>query len=159
VPIGGCVKVRHRCVESNPLNAFGKGDYGPSGEDVRSRFVLAGFHVRGGFELTALVQAESARPFTLTTPVDFNGLGDPANNRAVANGVQTSLDQFRGTPYIQIDMRVTRPFKIGETLMIKPLHRVLQSVQSQQPRQQLRRRRVRIPSTSKRSRKRHGFLP
>ncbi len=34
----------------NPLNAFGPGDYGPSGEDVTHRFVLAGtFYVPGWF--------------------------------------------------------------------------------------------------------------
>ncbi len=105
----------------NPLNAFAKGDYGPSGEDVRSRFVLSGvFYVPGGFQLTTLMQVESARPFTLTTPADVNGLGDPANNRAVVNGVQTTLDEFRGTPYIQVDLRVSRPFKIREGLVINP---------------------------------------
>jgi hypothetical protein len=98
----------------NPLQPFGKGDYGPSGEDVRHRFVLAGtFHAPGGFEVSLLGQAESARPFTLTTPVDVNGLGDPLDDRAVINGVQTSLDQFRGAPYFQVDMRVARPFSIG----------------------------------------------
>ena len=105
----------------NPLNAFGPGDYGPSGESVSSRFSLAGVvYVPGGFQVTTLVQAESARPITLTTPVDVNGLGDPTNNRAVINGVQTSLDQFRGTPYVQVDLRVTRPFKVRERWQILP---------------------------------------
>ncbi len=105
----------------NPLNPFGKGDYGPSGEDVRHRFVLAGtLHLPGGIELTTLTQAESARPFTLTTPVDVNGLGDPLNDRAVVNGVQTSLDQFRGTPYIQVDLRISRPFTIHDRWSIRP---------------------------------------
>ena len=95
----------------NPLNPFGLGDYGPSGEDVRHRLVLAGtIHAPGGFQLALLGQAESARPFTLTTPVDVNGLGDSLDDRAVVNGVQTSLDQFRGTPYMQVDLRVARPF-------------------------------------------------
>ncbi|HEV2182645.1 MAG TPA: carboxypeptidase regulatory-like domain-containing protein, partial [Candidatus Acidoferrales bacterium] len=99
----------------NPLNAFAKGDYGPSGEDVRHRLVIAGiFRTPGGFEISTLSQFESARPFTITTPVDVNGVGDALNDRAVINGVQTTMDQFRGTPYIQIDMRVSRPFKIGE---------------------------------------------
>jgi hypothetical protein len=94
----------------NPLHAFGPGDYGPSGEDARHRFVLAGtFYAPGGFTLTTLTQAESARPFTMTTPADVNGLGDSGNNRAVVNGVQTGLDQFRGTPYVQVDLRVSRP--------------------------------------------------
>jgi len=99
----------------NPTNAFGHGDYGPSGEDVLHRFVLAGtLRLPAGFELTFLSQAESARPFTMTTPADVNGLGDPVNNRAVVNGVQTQLDEFRGTPYIQTDLRVSRPFVFRE---------------------------------------------
>jgi hypothetical protein len=105
----------------NPLNPFGPGDYGPSGEDVTSRFTLAGLvYVPGGFQISTLIQAESARPITLTTPVDVNGLGDPTNDRAVVNGVQTTLDQFRGTPYIQVDLRVSRPFKTGERWQITP---------------------------------------
>jgi hypothetical protein len=99
----------------NPFNAFGKGDYGPSGENVTDRAVLAGvWHAPGGFEVSVLSQAESARPFTLTTPVDVNGFGDTLDDRAVVNGVQTTLDEFRGTPYIQTDMRVSRPFSFGE---------------------------------------------
>lgn len=105
----------------NPLDAFAKGDYGPSGEDVRHRFVLAGtWHAPGGFEVTALSQAESARPFTLTTPQDVNGLGDTFDDRAVINGVQTALDQFRGAPYIQMDLRVSRPFRFRESARATP---------------------------------------
>ena len=50
-----------------------------------------------------MTQVESARPITITT----------ADNsaRISVNGVPTSLDEFRGTPYIQMDLRVTRPFK------------------------------------------------
>ena len=49
------------------LDAFGPGDYGPSGEDVRHRFVLAGtVHIPGGFELSTVNQVESARPITIT---------------------------------------------------------------------------------------------
>jgi hypothetical protein len=95
------------------LNAFGQGDYGPSGEDVRHRFVLAGtLHLPGGFELSTINQLESARPITITN----------ANNtdRVYVNGVYTSLDEFRGRPYIQSDMRVTRPFKINERWRVDP---------------------------------------
>ncbi len=105
----------------NPLKPFAPGDYGPSGEDVTSRFTLAGVvYVPGGFELSTLFQAETGRPITLTTPVDVNGFGDPTNDRAVVNGVQTTLDQFRGTPYVQLDLRVTRPFKVAERWQILP---------------------------------------
>ena len=90
--------------------------------EVTHRFVLAGtFYVPGGFELTTITQVESARPFTLTTPVDVNGFGDSANNRAVINGRQTTLDQFRGTPYIQADLRVSRPFKFQERWSVIPV--------------------------------------
>jgi len=91
----------------NPLDAFGPGDYGPSGEDVRQRFVLAGsWHAPWGIEVSGLSQAESARPFTITTADN--------RERISIDGVPTVLDQFRGTPYIQTDLRVSRPWKFGE---------------------------------------------
>jgi len=105
----------------NPLQAFAKGDYGPSGENVTHRFVLAGtLHLWGGVELTTLSQAESARPFTMTTPVDVNGFGDAIDDRAVVNGVQTAMDQFRGTPYVQVDLRASRPFTVHERFRFVP---------------------------------------
>jgi Carboxypeptidase regulatory-like domain/TonB dependent receptor len=95
------------------LNAFGPGDYGPSGEDVRHRFVLAGiFHIPGGFELSTINQVESARPITITNADN--------TDRIYVNGAYTSLDQFRGTPYIQSDLRVTRPIKINERWQADP---------------------------------------
>jgi hypothetical protein len=97
----------------DPLNPFGPGDYGPSGEDVRHRFVLAGtVYIPGGFELTTLMQAESARPFTITTADN--------SQRISVNGKPTALDAFRGTPYIQMDLHVTRPFKFGEGWEVRP---------------------------------------
>ena len=94
----------------DPLNPFGPGDYGPSGEDVTDRFVLAGtLHIPGGIELTTITQAESARPITLTTPV---------GTRAVINGAESTLDEFRGTPFIQADIRVSRPFKFDRWSII-----------------------------------------
>jgi len=97
----------------DPFNAFAPGDYGPSGEDVRHRFVVAGtVNIPGGFELTTLTQAESARPYTITN----------ANNsgRISVNGVPTRLDEFRGTPYIQMDLRVSRPIKFGDRWQVLP---------------------------------------
>ncbi|MGA2131295.1 MAG: carboxypeptidase regulatory-like domain-containing protein [Bryobacteraceae bacterium] len=105
----------------NPLHAFAKGDYGPSGENVTDRAVIAGtWQGPGGFQLALMGQAESARPFTLTTPVDVNGFGDTLDDRAVVNGVQTGMDEFRGKPYIQFDMRVSRPINFGERKQLMP---------------------------------------
>lgn len=96
----------------DPFNAFAPGDYGPSGEDVRHRFVLAGtVRAPAGFDVTFLAQAETARPITLTTPV-----GD----RVVINGVKSSLDQFRGRPYIQTDLRASRSIKFHERWSLTP---------------------------------------
>jgi hypothetical protein len=97
----------------NPFNAFGPGDYGPSGEDVPHRFVLAGtVHAPAGFEVTTLFQAESARPFTITN-ADNSG-------RIAVNGVPTRLDQFRGTAYVQMDLRVSRPINFGDRWQVMP---------------------------------------
>jgi hypothetical protein len=97
----------------NPLDPFGPGDYGPSGEDVTHRFVLAGtLRLPGGFELTTITQAESARPFTITN--------ESNTGRISVNGVPEGLDVVRGTPYIQADLRVSRPFKIQERFEITP---------------------------------------
>ena len=97
----------------NPLDPFAKGDYGPSGEDVTDRFVLAGvFHLPGGFDVSLLGQAETARPFTITNT--------DGTDRIVVNGVKTSLDEFRGTPYIQWDLRFSRPFTFKERFTATP---------------------------------------
>jgi hypothetical protein len=66
----------------------------------------------GGVELSTLTQAESARPFTITT-ADNSG-------RISIDGTPTVLDQFRGTPYIQADARVSRPISIGERWTVTP---------------------------------------
>ena len=115
VPVGA----PYNFPDAGQLNAFGPGDYGPSGEDVRHRFVLAGtLHLPGGIELSTINQVESARPITITSAdntgrifVQFSGQSQPT---------YTGLDIFRGTPYIQSDLRVTRPIKIGERWEINP---------------------------------------
>ena len=95
------------------LNAFGQGDYGPSGEDVRHRAVIAAIvHLPGGFELSTVNQIESARPITITSADN--------TSRIYVNGAYTSLDEFRGTPYIQSDLRVTRPININERWHVDP---------------------------------------
>jgi hypothetical protein len=106
---------------SSVLNPFGPGDHGPSGEDIRHRFVLVGvLQLPWKFEVSTLSQFESARPFTMSTPADVNGDGVVGNDRAVVNGVQTSLDQFRGTPFYQVDLRVSRNIALGERVTLRP---------------------------------------
>lgn len=106
---------------SNVNRAFSRGDHGPSGEDIRHRFVVTGtLQLPGKIELATLSQFESARPFTIGTPFDVNNDGDATNDRAVVNGVQTSLDQFRGTPFCQVDLRISRPIRLSERVELRP---------------------------------------
>jgi hypothetical protein len=97
----------------DPLHPFSNGDYGPSGEDMRQRFVLAGSWLGpAGFEVSGITQEESARPFTITT-ADGGG-------RIAVNGIPTALDEFRGTPYLQTDLRVSRPIRVREGWTLLP---------------------------------------
>jgi hypothetical protein len=105
---------------SNVHNPFGPGDHGPSGEDIRHRFVLVGvLQLPWKLEVSTLGQFESARPYTMTTPFDVNGDG-VANDRAVVNGVQTTLDEFRGSPFYQVDLRISRNIALGERVTLRP---------------------------------------
>jgi len=100
------------------LNAFGQGDYGPSGEDVRHRLVLAGIvHLPGGFELSTVNQIESARPITITNANNTDRIYVQLSGQQPS---YTGLDIFRGTPYIQSDLRVSRPFTINERWHLDP---------------------------------------
>jgi len=105
---------------TDALRPFGPGDHGPSGEDMRHRFVVEGvFKLPRKIEVAMLAQFESARPYTMFTPVDINGDGN-VNDRAVVNGVQTSLDEFRGKPFQQVDLRVSREFVVSEHTRLRP---------------------------------------
>ncbi len=118
---------------ANVNNPFGPGDHGPSGEDVRHRFVLAGtVQLPWKFEVSTLSQFESARPFTLTTGVDINGDG-VLNDRAVVNGQQTGLDVFRGVPFAQVDLRISRTFKLNERMTLKPFAEFFNLLNRQNP--------------------------
>jgi hypothetical protein len=118
---------------SSVTNPFGPGDHGPSGEDVRHRFLLAGtLRLPWQFEVSTLSQFESARPFTLTTGVDINGDG-VATDRAVINGQQTTLDEFRGIPFAQIDLRISRNFKLNDRMSLRPFFEFFNLLNRQNP--------------------------
>jgi Carboxypeptidase regulatory-like domain/TonB dependent receptor len=116
--VDGVCPVPYGSPNAGSLNAFGPGDYGPSGEDVRHRLVLAGtFHIPGGIELSTVNQLESARPITITDAGNVSRIWIQLNGGTPA---YTSLDEFRGTPYFQSDLRVARPIKVNERWEIYP---------------------------------------
>jgi hypothetical protein len=116
--VDGVCQVPSGFPNAGQLNAFGPGDYGPSGEDVRHRLVLAGIvRIPGGFELSTVNQVESARPITITTADNSGRIFVSLNN---GPDTYTSLDEFRGRPYIQSDLRVTRPININERWRVDP---------------------------------------
>ena len=119
---------------SNVLDPFGPGDHGPSGEDIQHRFVLVGvLQLPWKFEVSILSQFESARPFTMSTPADVNGDGVVGNDRAVVKRVQTSLDEFRGTPFYQVDLRVSRNIALGERVTLRPFVEFFNLLNRQNP--------------------------
>jgi hypothetical protein len=74
-------------------------------------------HLPGGFELSTINQFESARPITITNADNTDRISISLNNGL---DTYTSLDEFRGTPYIQSDLRVTRPININERWRVDP---------------------------------------
>ena len=118
----------------DPLNPFGPGDYGPSGEDVTHRFVLAGTLAPSGRHRT-----DHPHPGRKRAPHHAHHCRRDSRAVDQRSGDRRST-QFRGTPFIQVDIRVSRPFKIRRSLGSSSLRRVLQSLQPQQSRRELRHR-------------------
>jgi hypothetical protein len=67
--------------------------------------------------LSTVNQIESARPITITDEANVSRIWVSLNG---GSPVYTSLDEFRGTPYIQSDLRVARPIKVNERWQIYP---------------------------------------
>jgi hypothetical protein len=116
--VDGVCRIPAGYANAGALNAFGPGDYGPSGEDVRHRFVIAGtVHIPGALDLSTVTQIESPRPITIT---NADNTGRIWLQFAGQQPEYTSLDVFRGRGYVQSDVRVTRPLKINERWQIDP---------------------------------------
>ena len=98
--------------DSNNLFA----DKGPTLRDARHRFVLSGI-VRAplGIQVSSISALQSGRPFDITTGVDNNGDGHLKDRPAGAG-----RNSGRAAPTYIWDMRVARPFKIGERVEISP---------------------------------------
>ena len=81
-----------------------------------------------------MIDVPSTSPAVLMPSMsDVNADGFSGNDRAVVNGVQTSLDQFRGTPFYQADLRVSRNINLGERIQLRPFAEFFNLLNRQNP--------------------------
>ena len=129
---------------SNVTNYLASYDYGPSPSDETHRFVVSGVGIQlpWGFQFSPILQAASARPYNPVQGIDYFGYGtggtseqavvlnsSPNNFTATAaytarTQIQSCLtantchilnyDSARGTPFVQLDMRISKMFKFKE---------------------------------------------
>jgi len=103
-------------VKFDPIN------FGPTGEDERHRFVLSGiFDLPWGFQIAPIFQMASARPYSI-----FPSCGCDINKDGVTNDRESvdpthddqhklPLNDHRGDNFSQLNVRVSKFFKWGET--------------------------------------------
>jgi len=106
-------------------NLFNKWDpinFGPTGEDERHRFVLSGiFDLPWGMQVAPVLQLASARPYSIfpSCGCDINRDGVTNDRDSVNPGVNDQvklpINNKRGDSFSQLNIRVSKFFKFGET--------------------------------------------
>ncbi len=122
----------------DPRNPFSPFEYGPTPNDERHHVTVSAIaDLPWGIQLAPILQFGSARPYSLTSQTDTLGFGSGDQNRAVVipnNAPGTFLtgaagracyfagtchvapvDSLRGDPFFQLDTRLSKNFKLGET--------------------------------------------
>ena len=127
----------------DPRNIWDPRDFGPTPNDERHHVSLSGIvQLPWGFQMAPIMQFGSARPFDLNEGYDVLGIGsgysrpvivnnsDPTNLLAYASSSlgpsaraclaagqchQVGYDTMRGNVFFQLDTRVTKNFKLGES--------------------------------------------
>jgi outer membrane receptor protein involved in Fe transport len=112
----------------NQLNV--RGDYDVADVDIPHRFVFSSVREYGTFKKTkssflrfllsdytfsSITQINSGVPYTATVGADLNNDGNRFNDRAPG----TLRNGFRVHYFWQSDMRITRAFRLGETMRLK----------------------------------------
>jgi Carboxypeptidase regulatory-like domain/TonB dependent receptor len=130
-PAGGAARNDFGNTFENPFQLFRPIDLGRTGEDARHRFVFNGIaDLPYGFQVSTIVQAESARPFPVFTSSDLNGDGRAADQAFVDGngnfirpmrgqiasqvGRALGVNPGRGVPYFQVDLRIAKTVRIKE---------------------------------------------
>ena len=124
----------------DPRNIWDPRDFGPTPNDERHHITISGIgQLPWGFELSPILQWGTARPYDLNEGYDVLQIGsgysrpliidssDPANLTKFANTPpsaaclasgqchQIGYDTMRGFPFFQLDMRVAKNIKLGES--------------------------------------------
>jgi len=145
---GNAAAFRNR--PSNPLDPFNPVDFGPVPTDERHRFVFSGvFEMPWGFQLAPVFQAASARPYDGIEGQDVLGIGSGRGNYNIvvlnsdASNLKSTLgfsnaalrdclfntktchaigfDTLRGSPFVNMDLRVAKNLKLGEKMNLQLL--------------------------------------
>lgn len=110
-----------------PQQQFAKDEFARTNFDERNRFVFSGvFSVRGGFQLSPVFQASSARPYSWLADTDIDGDGrhindrvcigttDPNNPILTPGCTMMKPNTQSGKAFIQMNLRAAKVFKITE---------------------------------------------
>jgi len=145
---GNAAAFRNR--PSNPLDPFNPVDFGPVPNDERHRFVFSGvFEMPWGFQVAPIFQAASSRPYDGIEGQDVLGIGSGRGNYNIvvlnsdASNLKSTLgfsnaalrdclfntktchaigfDGLRGSPFINMDLRVAKNLKFGERMNLQLL--------------------------------------
>jgi hypothetical protein len=93
-----------------------RNEYGKSNLDRRHQFVANPiFFLPFGFEVSSAVRIRSGRPFESRVGVDLNGDGNNNDRPLISPGVELERNYFFNRPTFDIDMRVQKGFKLGES--------------------------------------------
>lgn len=107
------------------LNPFDlRAERGPSKQDIRHNFNVSGLiDLPYGFIVSGIITTRSGLPFTPIFGDDINNDGND-NDRAIVNGVVVGRNSYRQPYAFDLDMRVVKTFKFGETKRIEVLAEV-----------------------------------
>ena len=100
----------------NPFNL--KAEEGPSKQDVRHNLNLSGLYDLGhGFTISGIIVTRSGFPYTalIEDGTDTNNDLNDANERVVINGAVSQRFGFRQPKFFDLDLRLLKAFKFGET--------------------------------------------
>jgi len=101
----------------NPFDLSSERTY--SKQDVRNNLNASGLVDLGrGFTLSGIVITRSGFPFTAVTNSDAQNDGNDDNDRAVIDGRVSGRNAFRQPYFFNLDLRLLKGFRFGETRRI-----------------------------------------